>query len=309
MQLLKASPSAPLPACVATIGFFDGVHLGHQYLIRQVREIAAGKGYASMAITFPVHPRKVLHPAYQPELLTTPEEKTDRIGATGIAYCAMIDFTPALSELSAGEFMQKVLKDTFNVKTLLIGYDHRFGKNRTDTFEAYVRYGEKLQMEVIRAEECRIGDNCVSSSVIRSLLHDGKTGAANRLLAYPYFIRGTVTNGYRIGRTIGYPTANIKVNHPEKLIPARGVYAVKVTLQGATYNGMLNIGHRPTLNNGSDKSIEVHILDFKGNIYNEPLQVEFVSYIRKEIRFGTLEELVSQLHRDEANIRQLFHTL
>lgn len=207
--------------CVATIGFFDGVHMGHRYLIQQVKEIAAAKGLRSALVTFPVHPRKVMNAAYHPELLTTPEEKTNLLAGTGVDYCLMLDFTPDISRLTAKEFMTQILKERFQVKYLVIGYDHRFGHNRSEGFDDYVRYGQAIGIEVIRAQAYTddiqidtIQSAPVSSSLIRKLLHQGDVDAAARCLGYEYFLDGTVVGGYQVGRKIGFPTANLSVDDP-----------------------------------------------------------------------------------------------
>lgn len=298
MILIKNQPdSQPLP-CVATIGFFDGVHKGHLYLINQVTEEAKAKGLRSAVITFPEHPRHVMNKAYQPELLTTYEEKAKLLANTGIDYCFALDFTPDISRLSAYDFMEKILKDRFNVQSLLIGHDHRFGHNRSENFDDYCLYGEKLGIDVIRARACVVDDTTVSSSVIRRLLESGEVDEAAHFLGYPYFIEGTVVDGYKVGRTLGFPTANIAVDHPDKLIPANGVYAVYITVQGSRYAGMLNIGHRPTINNGNHRSIEVHILNFHSDIYNFPVRMEFMKKIREEMKYSGKEQLIAQLKKD-----------
>lgn len=291
--------------CVATIGFFDGVHCGHRFLIEQVKQIARQESLKSALITFPVHPRKVMQKDYQPELLSTPEEKLELLSATGVDYCHILEFTKDLSRLSAREFMKQVLQDRLKVHSLIIGYDHRFGHNREEGFEDYCRYGKELGMEIIRARACTTEGVNVSSSVVRQLLRTGQVDKAARCLGYEYALEGRVVDGHKVGRTLGFPTANLKIENPDKLIPADGVYAVKVMVGGKEYMGMLDIGHRPTLNNGKDKSVEVHILDFTSDIYNQPVRIIFVSRIRSDIRFERIEDLKTQLHQDEIVTRQL----
>lgn len=295
--------SLPLP-CVATIGFFDGVHAGHRFLIGQVKEAAAAMGLASAVITFPVHPRKVMNADYMPELLTSCDEKLALLSDTGIDYCFVLNFTPELSRLTAGEFMRDILGQRYNVRGLVIGYDHRFGRDRSEGFEDYRRIGNELGIDIVRARACSINNKTVSSSVIRRFLHEGEVGEAARCLSYSYFMDGIVVGGYKVGRTIGYPTANLRVNDPEKLVPAGGVYAVWVEINGDIYAGMLNIGHRPTIGNGKEQSIEVHILNFDGDIYNCPIRLYFAAYIRAEIKFSSKEELALQLAKDAGAVRQ-----
>ena len=295
---------------VATIGFFDGVHRGHRFLIDQVRREAAARGLESAAVTFPVHPRQVLQSDYRPKLLTTPQEKLALLAETGIDTCILLDFTPHLASLSAREFME-VLKNRYRIRALLIGYDHRFGHNRSEDFGDYVRYGRELGIDIRPAEAFRLpdapGGEPVSSSLIRRLLLAGDVAQAATCLGYPYFLNGTVVSGRRIGHQLGYPTANLRPDHPDKLIPANGVYAVRVETEGRTYGGMLNIGRRPTLDNGDDRSIEVHIFNFDRDIYHEPLRLSFIRRIREERKFDSVDQLTEQLHRDATAIRALLH--
>ena len=305
MQIIRDTSAITPESCAATIGFFDGVHAGHRYLIEQVKEIAAAKGLRSALVTFPVHPRKVMNAAYRPELLTTPEEKISLLSALGVDYCLMLDFTPQVSRLTAREFMSQLLKERYQVKCLIIGYDHRFGHNRSEGFEDYVRYGKEIGIEVIRARACtseiEIGAKQhipVSSSLIRKLLHEGEVEIAARCLNYEYFLDGTVVSGYQVGRKIGFPTANLHVDDPDKLIPADGVYAVQVAFDGKTYGGMLNIGIRPTIDNGTNRTIEVHIFHFHSDIYNKFIRITFVKRTRPELKFSGIDELIAQLHKD-----------
>ena len=300
MQIIDNIPDIPLEPCVATIGFFDGVHLGHRFLIEQVKELAKDQGLRSALITFPVHPRQVMKSDYRPELLTTPEEKIELLKAQGVDYCIMLDFTVELSQLSALSFMKDILQQRYNVSTLIIGYDHRFGHNRSEGFEDYVRYGQQIGMNVYRAQACMIDDLNISSSLVRTHLLEGKIDLSTRYLGYNYSIEGVVVGGYRVGRTIGFPTANLDLRESNKLIPSDGVYAVRVEVKGCLYAGMLNIGYRPTLHNGSKKSIEVHILRFDEDIYDEKIRLYFVSRIRSEMKFSGLDELIAQLKRDAA---------
>lgn len=315
MQIIPDISAIIPEPCVATIGFFDGVHTGHRYLIQQVKEIAAAKGLRSALVTFPVHPRKVMNADYRPELLTTAEEKIHLLAETGVDYCMMLDFTPEISRMSAKEFMTRLLKERYQVKYLVIGYDHRFGHNRSESFEDYVRYGEEIGMEVIRARavtsDIATSDSQnvpVSSSLIRTLLHQGDVDAAARCLGYEYFLDGTVVGGYQVGRKIGFPTANLCVDDPEKLIPADGVYAVWVTLDGSTYMGMLNIGMRPTIDNGTNRTIEVNILHFHSDIYNKTIRLTFVKRTRPELKFDTIDALIGQLHKDAEEVEVILRT-
>ena len=298
MNIIRDTHPQALAPSVATIGFFDGVHLGHRHLINQVKMAAALNGWCSSIITFPVHPRQVIQSNYQPSLLSSPEEKVELLGTTGIDNCILLPFTRELSQLTAREFMQ-LLYDNYKVRMLVIGYDHRFGHNRAETFEDYCRYGRELGIHIMQATAYTQEQDKVSSSVIRRALLSGEISTATKYLGYNYFMQGTIVSGYQVGRKIGFPTANLQVDFCNKLIPAIGVYAVRVSVNGQNYKGMLNIGHRPTINNGTDLSIEVHILDFEGDIYNQPMRIEFIDFLRPEAKFQSVDELVLQIQKDK----------
>ena len=305
MNIIRDTHPQALTPSVATIGFFDGVHLGHRHLINQVKMAASLNGWCSSIITFPVHPRQVIQSDYRPSLLSSPEEKIELLASTGIDNCILLPFTRELSQLTAWEFMQ-LLYDQYKVRMLVIGYDHRFGHNRAETFEDYCRYGRELGIHIMQATAYTQEQDKVSSSVIRRALLSGEVSTATKYLGYPYFMQGTIVSGYQVGRKIGFPTANLQVDFPNKLIPAIGVYAVRVSVNRQSYRGMLNIGHRPTLNNGTDLSIEVHILDFEGDIYHQPMRIEFVDFLRPEAKFNSVDELTLQIQKDkEAAIQVL----
>lgn len=289
----------------ATIGFFDGVHLGHRFLINELKEVAQVRGLPSAVITFPEHPRAVLQSDYQPKLLNSFEEKLELLASTGIDYCIVLDFTVELSRLTAREFISDILAGYFHAEALLIGYDHRFGRDRRDGFEQYVAYGAACGMEVIKAYPYDEGRTVVSSSEIRKMLTECRVSDAAHLLTYPYQLQGTIVNGYKVGRKLGFPTANIQVDEPFKIIPGIGVYAVWVYLKDERYKGMLYIGDRPTLDNGNNITLEVNILDFSGDIYNNEITVAFIYYVREDVKFGSLNELKEQLGRDRETVDKL----
>lgn len=305
---------------VATIGFFDGVHKGHQFLLHQVMEVAKKVGGTAMCVTFDCAPRMVVERTKGRELsmqlLTTQTEKTLLLHQVGIEDVKMLHFTPEMVKMSAYVFMDKVLKQTMDVGVLVIGYDHRFGHNREEGFEDYVRYGEKLGIRVVQAQAYEEDFITVSSSLIRETLLQGRIADSRKLLGYDYFIDGVVVNGFKVGRKLGYPTANIEVPK-EKLIPCDGVYAVQAALNPSLtlpqgegkrnpplYNGMLNIGWRPTFN-GNRRTIEVNLFDFDGNIYSEHITLRFIDFLRPEQKFESPEALIRQLAIDEQKAREV----
>ncbi len=291
-------------ALAATIGFFDGVHLGHRFLIDQLKKVADERGLPSAVITFRTHPRAVLHADYQPKLLNTWEEKLAQLATTGVDYCLVLDFTLELSRFSAAEFITKILAEAFRVKALLIGYDHRFGHDRAEGFDQYVVYGKALGMDVIQALPYDNGQTKVSSSEVRRLLAEGEVKQAAVLLSYPYSLKGKIVKGHQVGRTIGFPTANLSVEDSRKILPGNGVYAVWAVLSGKRYKGMLSIGNRPTLDDGNSQSIEVYLLDFSGDLYGKEIEVSFVSKIRDNRKFPSLLALKSQLEQDRQTVSE-----
>lgn len=293
-----------LTKSIATIGFFDGVHRGHQFLINTMKEDARKSGMLTTVITFDRHPREVLHSDYQPQLLSTFDEKRQQIESTGVDRCAVVPFTKELSELSAYDFMRTILKEQLNVYRLYIGYDHRFGHDRSKGFEDYVEYGRELGIDVVQSTAFQEDGVNISSSVIRRLLQKGDVETATKYLGRPYTITGTVVSGEQEGRKIGFPTANIHTD-PHKLIPAPGAYAVEVTVEGsATLPAMMNIGTRPTYTDKAATTIEVHILDFNDDIYGKQLTVRLVKRLREEHRFDSPEALRQQLQKDAEEVRR-----
>ena len=291
---------------IATIGFFDGVHIGHCHLINMLKKVARERGVEACVITFDRHPRQVVQPEWCPEMLTTLEEKTQLLEATGIDRCEVLHFDREMANQSAHDFMLHTLKEKLGVSILVTGYDNRFGHNRSEGFEDYVRYGKEIGIEVIKGEELTDGSNNVSSSSIRRMLNEGRIEDATRCLGREYQLTGTVVGGEHIGRTIGFPTANIRPDDSSKLIPANGVYAVDVWSQAGDINrerAMLNIGTRPTFN-GTATTIEVHIPHFAGNLYGSTLSIAFLRKIREERKFDSPEALVEQLNKDLNNIEQ-----
>lgn len=298
---------ASLPPCVATIGCFDGVHRGHRFLIDQVCAEAQARGLHSALITFPTHPRQVMHPEQAFEWLSCAEEKQALIARLPADYCLLLPFTRELSMLSAREFMQ-LLSERYHIRALVIGYDHRFGHNRSEGFPEYCQYGRELGMEVVQAKGMEENGTGISSSLIRALLKEGDIERANHCLGYDYCLNGSVVNGFRVGRTLGFPTANLLPSCPHKLIPRRGVYATYAYADGNRYATMLNIGRRPTLDNGTNTTIEAHLIGFSSNLYNHPLRVEFKHFLREEQKFDSLESLTARLQQDKQDVLRLLRT-
>ena len=297
---LNDAPCAAMPPCVATIGFFDGVHRGHRYLIDGLKARANGVAdMQSTVITFDSHPRLVLHQDYRPRLLNTAAEKVERLSLTGVDNCVVLHFNEAMASLSAREFMQTVLHDRLNVRTLVIGYDNRFGRNRSEGFEDYVRYGRETGIDVVHADAFTLNGVQVSSSVVRSFLSEGEVRMASMCLGYDYRLTGRVVGGYHEGRRMGFPTANIEPDDSLKIVPRAGVYAVRVRIgdEPGLLDGMMNIGTRPTFD-GTETTLEVNIFGFGGDIYGRKITVEFHRRLREERKFGSVYKLMDQLKAD-----------
>lgn len=291
---------------VATIGFFDGVHRGHQYLIRQVTDESRRLGLSSMAITFDRHPRQVVQSSWQPELLSTLTTKTILLSRTEIDETVVLPFNQTMAAMSAEQFMAEVLKKQLGVRKLIIGYDHRFGHNRTEGFDEYVLFGKKLGIDVVQSLPLDVDGVRVSSSAIRQLVKDGNIAEANRCLGHRYTLDGTVEHGFQEGRKLGFPTANLNVDGTFQLVPRPGVYAVWVRPEGQMqmYRAMMNIGHRPTFG-GHSLTLEVNIFNFKENLYGKQMLVSFEERIREERLFDSPEELARQLQEDKETVGQI----
>ena len=301
-QDLTAINSIPNP--VLTIGTFDGVHVGHQKILQQVKKEAEKIGGESVLFTFFPHPRMVLYPeSHGLKLLQTQEEKMAKLERVGVENCIVYPFTFDFSRLSAIEFVRDILVNKLHIKKLVIGYDHQFGKNREGNIAFLKEICEVYGFEVIEIPAQDIDAVNVSSTKIRNAILDGDIAKANEYLGEKFELTGTIVHGQAIGKTIGFPTANIQVNSDLKLIPGNGVYAVDVSLKNSHYFGMLNIGNRPTVNDSADRTIEVHILDFSSEIYAEEITVNFIDKLREEKQFSDLQELQKQLKEDEKFIR------
>ena len=289
--------------CAATIGVFDGVHAGHQRLLGMMKIDAEVAGLKTMAITFDRNPRQLFDANYKPQLIITQNEKEILFKyGLSIDYLVVLPFTMEMAQLSARDFMQQVLKDKLNVKVLRLGYDNRFGRGRTEGFDDYERYGREMGMEVIKSAPYQLEgySEPVSSSLIRRLIaEDGNVKEASRLLGRPFELWGTVKPGEHIGSTLGFPTANLEPEDPDKLIPAPGVYAVEAILgYGLIKPAMMNIGTRPTFG-GQKQTLEVNIFDFDGDLYDHEIAVYFADRLREERRFDSPEALKAQLEEDK----------
>lgn len=283
---------------VVTIGTFDGVHVGHQKIVTKIAQIASEENYESVVLTFFPHPRMVLQQDNSIKLLNTISEKEKMFKILGINHFIIHPFDEAFSQLSAEEFVKKILVEQLNIKKIVIGYDHRFGKNRSANLDDLIEFGAKYNFDVEQISAEEINNNAVSSTKIRNSLLNGDIETANSYLGYNYNFTGIVVKGKQLGRTIGFPTANILIEENYKLVPKKGVYIVQTEIEGTRLFGMMNIGTRPTID-GTNQSIEVYILDFDKEIYNTSLTISILKFIREEQKFESLEHLKSQIEKDK----------
>ena len=290
---------------VAATGFFDGVHKGHRKVLDTLCEIARREGKKSAVVTFWPHPRSVLQQgADNLRLLKSLEEKKELIRQAGVDEFFVLPFSREFSKLSSREFVAGYLRDKFAVSTLIIGYDHRMGHSSSETQEDFINMAAEEGVKVVRVSEFIEGDLTVSSTKIRNYLVSGELAKANDFLGYNYSLKGVVVSGKKLGRKIGFPTANLALYEPLKVIPGGGVYGVKVELLGKVYKGVCNIGTRPTVNATEERTIETHILDFNEDIYGLDMRVEFFFKIRDEVKFASLEELASQIEKDKRRVKE-----
>jgi riboflavin kinase/FMN adenylyltransferase len=293
---------------VVTIGTFDGVHLGHQKVITRLKEIAKKHNGENVIFTFYPHPRLVTSASETNlRLLTTLEEKSALFEKFGIDHLIVYPFNKAFSELTYTEFVKQILVEKINTRCLVFGYDHKFGKNREGGFEYLKKCAEKFNFEVEKLDVLSVDEENVSSTKIREALQSGDIKKASYYFGYNFTLCGTVVSGKQMGRKLGFPTANIETSDKHKIIPGYGVYAVKVTLNNKHYNGMLNIGTRPTFNKNADnRSIEVNIFDFADDIYKQEITIVFIDKIRDEQKFSGVEMLVEQLKKDKIKALEIF---
>lgn len=295
----------PVKNAVVTSGTFDGVHLGHQKILNRIREIARSIQGETVLITFWPHPRLVLYPnEHNLRLLSTFEEKAKLLRKFGIDHLITIPFTQEFSQMTSEEFIKKVLIDAIQTKKLVIGYDHRFGKNREGSFEYMKANSSTFGFELEEISRQDVEEIAVSSTKIRKALESGEVHTAESCLGRPYELNGLVIKGQQIGRSIGFPTANIHIPNDYKLIPKDGVYAVEAAVDGTLYKAMLNIGNRPTVD-GSKKTVEANLFDFQGDLYDRQITVYFHEFLREERKFESLEALKNQLYQDQKSAKSV----
>ena len=281
-----------------TIGTFDGVHIGHKKIINQLTSISSKNNLISILLSFFPHPKMVLQNDKELKLINTIQEKEGLLNSLNLDYLIIKEFTKEFSRLSALEFVRDILVNKLNAKHIIIGYDHHFGRNRTANIEQLKEFGELYDFKVTEILAQDIDDIAISSTKIRKSLINGEIRLANKFLGYNFFFSGNVVHGNNIGKTISFPTANIKIDAPYKLVPKNGVYIVKTIIDNQITFGMMNIGYNPTFN-GKQKSIEIHFMNFNKNIYDKTLTIEMILRIRNEIKFNSVDDLKKQLEQDK----------
>jgi riboflavin kinase/FMN adenylyltransferase len=309
MKVLTSLSNLPiLQNPIVTLGTYDGVHIGHRTILTQLINKAKETGKDSMLITFDPHPRQALGLG-EVSLLSTLEEKTNLLSDTGLDYLLILPFTKEFSAQGANDFISNVLIDQLNISEIMLGYDHKFGHNREGDVHLLADVLTKTGRFVTEIPAQDVDEIIVSSTKIRTALIEGEIQTANRLLGYNYQVNGKVVAGNQLGRTIGFPTANIELINTSKLIPGNGVYAVELTVKGIPYHGMMNIGIRPTVDHSQNRVIEVHLFDFNSDIYGESVTITLHNHLRREQVFSGLEALTEQLKKDEVNSRRYFASL
>lgn len=292
---------------VVTIGTFDGVHLGHQKIIDRLKNIAEKHGGETVIFTFQTHPRLVTAPnETNLRLLTTLKEKINLFDIYGIDHLVVYPFDKEFASLSYADFVENILVNKMHTHCLVVGHDHKFGKNREGGYDYLKKCASKYNFEIERLDALTVDEENVSSTKIRQALQEGKIQKANQYLGYLFTLHGTVVDGKRLGRKLGFPTANIESSDKHKIIPGYGVYAVLVDIHDKKYKGMLNIGSRPTFNNNADnRSIEVNIFDFTDEVYGHEITLQFVDKIREEQKFDGIDSLIAQLHKDKETAQKI----
>jgi riboflavin kinase/FMN adenylyltransferase len=287
---------------IVTIGTFDGVHLGHQQILKQLIDTSQQSKLKSVLLTFFPHPRMVLQPDISMRLIQTIEEREKALRKTGLDYLVIHPFSEKFSRLSADDYVKQILVEKLNVRKVVVGYDHRFGRNRTASLEDMYNYADIYDFEVIEIDAKKIKSTAVSSTKIRKAIDQGDIALANSYLGDPFTLEGVVVHGDKRGRELSYPTANIELQNKHKIIPKQGVYLIQSDIDNQVVYGMMNIGTKPTFDT-TNPSIEVHFFDWNGDLYDQTLQVKLLKWIREEQKFGSVEELQAQIHADERYCR------
>lgn len=294
-------------ASIVTIGTFDGVHLGHQQILKQLIDTSRKSKLKSVLLTFFPHPRMVLQPDISMRLIQTIQEREKALQKTGLDYLVIHPFSTEFSRLSANDYVKQILVEQLNVRKVVVGYDHRFGRNRTASLEDMYHYADIHEFEVIEINAEKIESTAVSSTKIRKAIDEGNIELANTYLGHSFTIEGMVIDGDKRGRELSYPTANIDLQNQHKIVPKQGVYLVKSKLKGRVVYGMMNIGTKPTFDT-TMPSIEVHFLDWNGDLYGQAVQVELLKWVREERKFSSVEELQTQIQADEQYCRSSIPT-
>jgi riboflavin kinase/FMN adenylyltransferase len=294
-------------ASIVTIGTFDGVHLGHQQILKQLIDTSRKSKLKSVLLTFFPHPRMVLQPDVPMHLIQTIEERERALAKTGLDYLVIHPFSAEFSRLSADDYVKRVLVQQLNVQKVVVGYDHRFGRNRTASLEDMYHYADIYDFELIEIDAKKIDSTAVSSTKIRKAIDEGNIELANTYLGQPFTLEGMIVHGDKRGRELSYPTANMDLKNPHKIVPKQGVYLVKSNLSNRVVYGMMNIGTKPTFD-ASMPSIEVHFFDWNGDLYGQAVQVELLKWVREERKFSSVEELQTQIQADEQYCRSSIPT-
>ena len=300
MKIKTAADYKRIKNSVVTIGTFDGVHVGHQKIINRLVHIAETNKLQALVLTFFPHPRMVVQKDSSIKLINTIDEKAAQLQQLGVDHLVLKEFTKTFSRLSALEYVRDVLVNKLKVKHIIVGYDHHFGRNRTATIEDLIEFGKFYGFEVTQIDAQEVGDVAVSSTKIRAALREGNMRVANDFLGYNFMLTGTVVKGKGLGANLSFPTANIFIEEPYKLIPKQGVYLVQSKIENQLVYGMMNIGKNPTVSQDNKTHIEVHFFNFDANLYTKTLKIELLEHLRSEIKFPNIEALKVQLEKDKA---------
>lgn len=309
MKIKTAADYKRIKNSVVTIGTFDGVHIGHQKIISRLVDIAKTNDLQALVLTFFPHPRMVVQKDSDIKLINTIDEKAAQLQELGVDHLVVKEFTKSFSRLTALEYVRDVLVNKLKVKHIIVGYDHHFGRNRTATIDDLIEFGKFYDFEVTQIDAQEIGDVAVSSTKIRTALHEGKMKIANQFLGYDFMLTGIVVKGKGLGSNLNFPTANIYIEESYKLIPKEGVYLVQSNLNGHQTYGMMNIGKNPTVSQDNKTHIEVHFFDFDGDLYGKTLKIELLDHLRSEIKFPNIDALKEQLENDKSNAKQRINLL